>query len=342
MEQGERSALADGWPSAPSGRPFAQTLRHLSGPITLVILVVIVAVPWVSDSTDHGIHRVAVLIPGSVRYFDVEVAAMRNQARKRGVELEVMSAKWSVATQLQQLRLVSDASADFDGIAISTVDSDAMAAGLADIELGDTPLITFTNAMGPRADGKYPGVTTHVGRDEETSGRLLADQVAELGLDAPRVLEVGGAPGTAPQRLRSRGFRLAMSSHPDWVLSDSVFIEGWELDRVEPEVLRSLSHKDVDVIVVQWADAAVVVSRSLRRAGLGHIAVVALEWTDQIKQEIRAGRVRSSTYQSVDMEGRVTIDTMQSAIEGRATEPFIEIPQQIVDRDQEHLFDADW
>jgi ABC-type sugar transport system substrate-binding protein len=309
-------------------------------PIALVVLVAAVtSYAWPSSRSDR---RVVILLPGSVRFFEVELTAMRDEAAKRDLELEVLYADWSASKQVEQLRLVSDSRSTAHAIGLAPVDSTILARAISEFDSTRIPIITFTNTVGQRADGKFPGVVGFVGRDDRKAGQLLAGQIEKLGIANPRIVVVGGSPGTSPQRLRAEGFDEVAAKHPEWDVVESLWIQGWNLDRVSTELLNVLERHEVDVIAVQWADAAVVASRLITWLEMEETPIVSLEWTKVLKNEMVKGHVVSSTHFSIEEEGRRTIETIDRVLDGSETPEFVEISQTVVDRAMEPSIDAEW
>jgi ABC-type sugar transport system substrate-binding protein len=309
-------------------------------PLALLgLLLGVTAYSWPNENSDRN---VVILMPGSVRFFEVELKAMREEAKERNLRIEVLYADWSAAKQVEQLRLVADSHSTADAIGLAPVDSAVLARAISDLKSVRIPLVTFTNTVGPRSDGKFPGVISFVGRDDRKAGRLLAGQIEDLDIPNPRILVVGGSPGTSPQRLRAEGFNEIAATHPEWTIVDSLWIPGWNLDRVSTELLNALEKQSVDVIAVQWADAAVVASRLITWLNMDEVPIVSLEWTQLLKREMSQGHVVSSTRFSVALEGRRAIETIDAVLNGERTAEFVEIPQQVVDRATEPNADAEW
>jgi hypothetical protein len=107
-------------------------------------------------------------------------------------------------------------------------------------------------------------------------------------------------------------------------------------------LLNVLERHEVDVIAVQWADAAVVASRLITWLEMEETPIVSLEWTKVLKNEMVKGHVVSSTHFSIEEEGRRTIETIDRVLDGSETPEFVEISQTVVDRAMEPSIDAEW
>jgi ABC-type sugar transport system substrate-binding protein len=272
--------------------------------------------------------RIAVMFPGSVRYFQVSFDAMQRAADRRGFEIVRFDAGWSAATQVSQLQLA--AGGNFDVVAIAAVDSRTLAAATSVIGKRNVPLVTFTNGVGEDPKGSFEGVTSFVGRDEFQSGLLLAEQVAALERPDTRVVVIEGAPGTSPQRFRSSGFDATAVHWPEWKILAREQIDGWRLDLVESTIARLAQSQRFNVVVTQWAEAAVVVDRYLTSIGWTDYSVVSLEWTNQLVRQMDNGHIRSSTYSSVVGEAESLFEVVAKVVAGKRVPRFVETPQQII------------
>lgn len=326
---------------SPRGAGRRQRIQRYGTVACVAFLGLVLVIAAKDHKVDKNQYRVAVLIPGSVRFFDVELAAMKATAAKNHIDVSVYNAHWSASRQVDQVRALANDRRDVDAIALCAVDSDVLGRLVRKLHF-DVPLVTFTNGLGQDKEGTFPGVRAHIGRNEYAAGHLLAAQVDELGLPHPNILVVAGSPGTFPERLRSQGFDDVAAARPSWNVVEKMAIPGWDLANVQSDVATALKRHKVDVIVVQWADAAVVVSRLFDWLNLPDIPIVTLEWTNQLKREMRNGHLASSTSSSVKQEGQRTIETLATLLHGGKPERWIPIHQRIVTREEESTVDAEW
>lgn len=310
-------------------------------PITRLLLIVAATVVVVlvantvrtSDqpgpASPTGSPRAAILFPGPVRFFDVFEGYLREAAEREGLELDIFDAGWSPATQANQLDLALSSGANV--VALAAVDNLALAPAVRLSHQTGVPLITFTNGIGNEPTGISDGIVAHVGRDELRSGRLLGQQIALMDQERLDIASIEGSPGTTPQRLRNRGLVEEVETRPGWTLVLEAPIEDWRIEEVARQVDVLLARDlGVDVIATQWADAAVAVVDALRRHGRDDIAVVALEFTESVREEMLAGRIRSTSVASVRQEAELTVATALAAARGTLEPGFVEVDQGIL------------
>lgn len=289
------------------------------------------------DSQPHP--KVAVLIPGGVSFFTAQKKHLEAAARDRGINLVFFDAGWDPQVQAEQIEQAQ--SMGMGAVALCAVDN--LAAQVAVKRLEGLPVVTFTNSIGDDRHGTAVGVTCHVGRDEVTSGHMLGEQIERLGIKAPKIALVQGAPGTTPQRLRLKGFQEVLKEHADWEVVFDVSVPGWSTERVEDSLSTLLqSKRPVDVICSQWADAAVVAARLLEAFKRPEIKQVTLEYTQGLRREMLLGRVSSTTHFSLRNEGSQLVDILQRVLQKKPVPEFVEMPQELLLPSQAEQMEAGW
>ncbi len=274
-----------------------------------------------------------VLLPGKVDFFEVETIGIVKAADEYGLSVDIRYADWSAETQLKQ---VADAvAAKPDMICLCAADAEKLKDAARICAAADIPLMTFTNAIGPDPQGWLPGVLTHVGRNEEDSGRILGRMVLHLmGDDAARpvrIVLIQGAQGTAPQRLRERGFKEIASQHVNWKIVHSQCINGWSREAAATAVKEFCdAGGKTDIIVAQWGLGALAVVEGLTAANVSGVKVVGLELNKEMLPAIRDGRISYTTHFSVVEEGFLAIKAAARFCRGEYVEPFVAIRQQWV------------
>lgn len=274
--------------------------------------------------------HVAVLIPGSVPFFDVQSRAILKAADELNIKITLLNAGWDPIIQIQQIH--SALSLGIDAIAIAAVDNHALIVAPIILSKYKIPLITFTNAIGDNHHGLYENILTHIGRDEVEAGRLLAYEIERLRPhQETAILLIQGTAGTAPQRLRNIGFQEIVSTHPNWKVIRSIKVQGWNNETVEAEIQKIYnSGLNVDIIATQWAGAAVaaayIVDKHKKK-----ISIVSLEFNAALQKEMLKGTIASSTSYSIAEEGRRMVKTISKILKGEKANRFVPIKQKIID-----------
>ncbi len=281
-------------------------------------------------AADWGRPLLAVHLPGRVPYFDLLTRGLAQAARER-FDISLTYADWDPHVQLRQIEASMLSRADV--IAVCATDNIALEVVPALLARRRRPvaLLAFTNAIGRARDGHGPGISGFVGRDELESGHLLGRFTERVvGAGAARVLLVEGSPGTTPQRLRSQGFADVARQFPRWVIAHRVAVQGWRTDLAELQ-LRPLNPRNFDVVVTQWADAAIAALRAFTGRGQTAPPIVTLEYNASVRQALLDRRVAWTTFHDIEQEGREVVAMAQDTLDGSIARPFRRVPQFEVD-----------
>ncbi|HMS84688.1 MAG TPA: sugar ABC transporter substrate-binding protein [Nitrospira sp.] len=333
--------------------PFAlvKTVRVLIGEkglfmaMACLFTMLVLANVWHQWNRPEATHqkRIAVLLPGSVEFFSIERAAMRETAKAYALDLLFFNAGWDSYQQIHQLEKVLLMSG-IEAIALCAVNNEALMAASTLMDNRNLPLVTFTNGIGHDPHGLVNGVQAHVGRDEFKAGQMLGMSIEQLALPHPtRILLIQGSPGTPPQRFRDMGFRTITANHPQWTIVKDVLIPAWDRADVEREVQQALDMKlDFNVIATQWAGAATAAAHTLHNNHVTNVKIVSLEYTRELQKLLIAGTAQSTSNFSVAEEGRQTIVTLAKILNKEAVPKFVEIPQVLLSADDARSVTPEW
>lgn len=293
------------------------------------------------DSAIIKQKRVAVLIPGAVEFFAIEKKGMIKAAEKYDLELIFAYAQWDAAKQLDQIERILSEGVDL--IALCAVDSEILKAAVPIVSKTKIPFITFTNVIGDSPTGEYPGALAHVGRNEIYSGKMLVDMLEKQDLNKnSKILLVQGAPGTAPQVQRKKGFMQALAKYPGWSVVADPAIEGWSKEAALHEIEDLIaSGGSFDAVVCQWSGCAVAASMALKSSNIKNKTIVGLEFSSEIIPYIERKDIHATSYFSIEEEGYKTIELANSVLSGKEYKKFEEIVPIIVDIENFNKFRAE-
>lgn len=283
----------------------------------------------------------AVHLPGRVPYFGLLTKGLVDAARDR-FDVSLAYANWDPHEQLRQIEASMLSRADV--IAVCASDNLALEVLPSLLARRQRPiaLLTFTNAIGRARDGSGAGIAGFAGRDEIESGHLLGQFTERVvGAGPARVLMVEGSPGTTPQRLRSQGFGQVAQRFPRWLLAHRITVQGWRTDLAELQ-LRRINPRNYDIVVTQWAAAAVAAVRAFSGAGRVPPPVVTLEYTAEVRAELLSGRVAWTTFHDIEQEGREVVGLALDALDGEVARPFRRSRQFEIDAAAARIREAQW
>jgi len=304
---------------------------------SVILILVLLSVGGVlfgrgTQETGEEVPELAVLLPGSVEFFSVMQDGMNRAAEDFGVDLTYADAGWDPGLQLSQVE--NYVTRGVDMILLCAGDNQALLSAVDICQEAGIPLITFTNTIGDRADGFVPGIVTFIGTNEVSLGRMLGEMGEELlAGEAAKVVLIEGAPGTAPQRLRTQGFMEIFDTHDDWELVYSQAIPGWTKEGALGAMEAFLqTGQEVNLVVTHWNAAAAAAAMAIEEAGYPEkVYIVGLEFNTDLVSFIQEGSVDKVTYYSVEELGYTVIENASNYLDGETLPTFVEIEPFVVD-----------
>jgi ribose transport system substrate-binding protein len=151
--------------------------------------------------------------------------------------------------------------------------------------------------------------------------------------EAAKVVLIEGAPGTAPQRLRTQGFMEIFDTHDDWELVYSQAIPGWTKEGALGAMEAFLqTGQEVNLVVTHWNFAAAAAAMAIEEAGYPEkVYIVGLEFNTDLVSFIQEGSVDKVTYYSVEELGYTVIENASRYLDGETLPTFVEIEPFVVD-----------
>jgi ribose transport system substrate-binding protein len=280
--------------------------------------------------------KVAVCLPGTVEFFSVEKKGIDRAAQKYNIDVVYADAEWDAGKQLNQVE--NFVAQKVDLIMLCARDPQALIPAVATCKKGNIPLITFTNTVGPNPDGKFDGVISYIGTNEINMGKLLGQMAEKLlgnKVEANIVL-LEGDPGTAPQRLRTQGFKEVITKHPKWQIVYNQAIEGWKKEGALAAMESFLqTGKRVDLVTTHWYAAASASSQALEEAKYkkNKVYITGLEFGKELVPLIQSGKIDMTSNYSVEETGYMAMEAAAKYLKGEKIPAFIEPKVIIVSKD---------
>lgn len=254
--------------------------------------------------------------------------AMKDEAAKHGMEVQVVSGEFDAARQRNQV-------ADFivrrvDAIVLSPCDSKAV--GTAILEANKAGIPVFTADIASLAPGAK--VVSHVATDNLGGGRLAAQALIEA-LGGKGKVAILDFPEVESVLLRTKGFEeeLALQKKEKGVTIEVVakLPGGGAKDKsfkAAEDLLQS--HPDLDGIFAINDPSALGAVAALEKAGrLSRVKVVGFDGMPEGKEAIRVGRIYADPIQFPDRIGRTAVQSIVSYLAGKELPAETLIPTQL-------------
>lgn len=250
--------------------------------------------------------------------------AMKEEARKHGLEVTVVSGEFDAARQRDQVSdfIVKRVAA----IVLSPCDSKAVGTSLAEANKAGIPV--FTVDIAALAGGK---VVSHVATDNLGGGKLAAQAMIEA-LGGRGKVAVLDHPVIESVMLRTKGFdeELAKQSREKGVAIQVVarLPGGGAKDKsfkAAEDLLQA--HPDLDGIFAINDPSALGAIAALEKAGrLKKVKVVGFDGMPEGKLAIRNGQIYADPIQFPDRIGRTAVQQIRKYLDGEDVPPQVLIP----------------
>lgn len=269
-----------------------------------------------SSQTKNGKKKIAVLLWS--RGFEFMVAldqGIRAEAKKQGVDVEVLDGQSSSQTQLRQIE--DNIAKKVDLIILSPANSDELVPGVKKANQAGIPVVTVDAVVSKGAD-----VVSSIAFNNEEAGKMAAKYIMDT-LGKGSVLELTGAPGTYHAILRGGGFDKGMGQSSDFKLSTKN--AEWSAEKSQGITADSLTaNPKIKAIFTHNDDMQRGVLSGLRQISKtskvgekGHIMLVGVDGTPQALKRIKNGEQDATINQDPFEMGALAVKTAVDHLNGK-------------------------
>ena len=253
---------------------------------------------------------VALLTQTHVFYQDM-IAAMKTEAEKEGLTLDIQTAEFDSRKQNDQIEALL--AQGIAALILAPVDSAAMGPAIQSAQAKNVPVFTVDIA----AHGV--DVTCHIASDNEKGGRLLGEYLADK-LGGKGKVAIIDHPIVASVQERTKGFVDALAKFPEIQIVQRVPGEGQrdKALRAAQDVLQA--HPDLNAIFGINDDSALGALAAVESVNLqDKIIVLGFDGTPEARDAIKAGRaLKADAVQYPDKIGAQAIQLLAKHLRGEA------------------------
>lgn len=234
------------------------------------------------------------------------------EAKKAGIDLEVVDAQNDSSTQANQLTTAANGSAK--AVIVNPVDSDAAGTSVKALNKANIPVIAVDRTVNG-AD-----VKSLVASDNVAGGRQAADELAKAMGDKGSVIVLQGVAGTSASRDRGQGFAEGMKNHPNIKV---VAQQTANFDRATAlDVATNLvqAHADATGIFAENDEMALGAIQAIGDKAGKAIKVVGFDGTDDGFAAIKKGTLAATIAQQPAKLGQLAVDVAQKVLKGESVE----------------------
>jgi ribose transport system substrate-binding protein len=252
------------------------------------------------------------------------VAAMKEEAGKQGIDLQIQFAEFNGSKQNEQMEMFI--LQGVNAIIVSPNDSAAISPAINDAKAKGIPVFTTDIA----AHGTE--VVSHIASDNVQGGRLIGEYLAKL-LGGKGRVAIIDHPEAASVQERVAGFLEAIGKSPEIQIVQRVAGLGQrdKALRATQDLLQADSN--LDGIFGINDDSALGALAAVEEAGLQNkILIVGYDGTPEARAAIAAGKaLKADTVQFPEQIGKKTIETVAAHLRGEQVSKVVAVEVGIID-----------
>ncbi|WP_065964514.1 substrate-binding domain-containing protein [Curtobacterium sp. UCD-KPL2560] len=243
--------------------------------------------------------------------FFVEVRnGAQAEAKKLGVQLDVVDAQNDSAQQANQLQTASAGSTK--AVIVNPVDSDAVGSSVKALNKADIPVVAVDRTVNG-AD-----VDSFIASDNVAGGEQAAEDLAKAIGEKGTILVLQGQAGTSASRDRGEGFAEGLKKFPNITVVGSQtanFDRATALD-VTTNLLQA--HPDVNGIFAENDEMALGAIKALGSKAGSSVKVVGFDGEADGIEAIENGTLAATVAQQPAKLGALAVEQAVDAIKGKA------------------------
>ncbi len=275
-----------------------------------------------SGKRQRPLIGVSLLTETHAFYKDLE-AAMRDEAKAKGLDLAVVSCEMDAVKQSSQID--DFVSQHVDALLVAPCDSSAVVPSITAANAAHIPVFTVDIAA------KGGQVASQIASDNVEGGRLAARTLAGLIGGRGDVLIIDH-PEVSSVQDRVKGFEEELAKFPAVRIVQRPSASGQRARAMAVMEDMLQAQRGLKGIFAINDDSALGALSVLEAAKRTDIAIVGFDATEEAQAAIRRGSaLKADVMQHPDQVGRTAIDTIAHQLAGEAVPPVVTVPVSVVD-----------
>lgn len=259
-----------------------------------------------------------------------ETESIRDEAKKRGVDLKFSDAQGKQENQIMALR--SFITQKVDAIILAPKIETGWEPVLREIKAANIPVILVDRGVTVDDDSLY---TTLIASDFVEEGRMAGQWLVDKTGGKARIVELQGSTGAAPAIDRKKGFEEIIAKHPDMVIIKS---QSGDFSRTTGkavmEAFLKSDGKNIDVVYAHNDDMGIGAIQAIQEAGLRpgqDIIVVSIDGVKDAFKAMADGTLNASV-ECNPLLGPMAFDAVEAAVSGKPLEKKIIVQDRLFDQ----------
>jgi ribose transport system substrate-binding protein len=264
-------------------------------------------------------------------FLDMQKGA-QEAADRAGLQLVVQAAEREIDVEKQMQIIENLLQTGIKALIVTPSGSREIASALVKANRASVPVIVVDTRVDPKAIAdNHLKLESFIGSDNYEGGRMAGDYLAKAVGGKAHVAILEGIPGHETGDSRLRGFRDAITSHPDMTIVASQ-PANWERDQgftVFQNMLQA--HADIDALFACSDLMALGAVEAIAAAGRTNgIRVVGFDALDDARKAIAAGTMEASVAQSPRDMGRIAVESAAKLLKGETVPADQKVPLALV------------
>jgi inositol transport system substrate-binding protein len=250
-------------------------------------------------------------------FFVVMRRELESEAARLDVEVSVVDGQSNSAKQTADVEAAIASGAN--GIILAPTDVNALAPAVESVLKAGIPIVTVDR----RVDNTSVRVP-HVGADNVSGGRSMAQWVIEHFPSGAHIVLVSGQPGSSSAIDRTRGIQEAFRPAGSKYEIVAQQTANWQRElglTVTQNILTSLGTQIPQVILCEDDDMALGALEALRTSGISGVKVLGFNATPEALARVRDGEMAATVEQSPGRQARAALQQLVSRIRAHAEIP---------------------
>jgi inositol transport system substrate-binding protein len=286
--------------------------------VAVMALLLLAAVEGCSSKSTHDRPIVVASLHNlSEPFFVAMRRELENESAKLDVELSAVDGQSNSAKQTADVEAAISSGAQ--GIILAPTDMNALAPAVETVLKARIPIVTVDRRV-ENTSVQVP----HVGADNVTGGRIMAQWVIEHFPGGARIVLVLGQPGSSSAADRTLGIHQALNSAGSRYQIVAEQSGNWQRElglTVTQNILTSVGAQVPQVILCENDDMALGALEALRTSGISGVKVLGFDATPEALARVRDGEMAATVEQSPARQARAALDQLVAMIRKREPIP---------------------
>jgi ribose transport system substrate-binding protein len=243
---------------------------------------------------------------------------------------------WKAAPEdvtLQQISVVEQCIAEgVSGIALAPLDNDSLAVPVAKATKKKIPVMIFDSPIKGTPGKDFISIA---GIDNKKAGNLAGEQLAKLLGGRGKVIMLRAAASQSNIMDREKGFLETIAKYKDIrLIEKNHYVTGTEVEIMDESMKMSGKIREADGIFCSYEQSTLGMLYALRKLDFaGKVKFIGFDTPAPAIEALKKGEISALIAQDPARMGFLSVKTLVDYIRGKKVPPTVDVPVQIITRD---------